>query len=127
MDEQLTVRTPSAVQTATGGSFEEELTALLRHRTRLMLGVVFVVALAGTLVWVLIGEREPDMPGGLSPWQGYLRFGYLTTFALAFAATYVIRDTARHYQLLAFWVVAISTSRLSTIPETLSRLCPNTG
>lgn len=108
MDEQLTVRTPSAVQTATGGSFEEELTALLRHRTRLMLGVVFAVALAGTLLWALIGEREPDMPGGLSPWQAYLRFGYLITFALAFALTYVIKDTARHYQLLAFWVVAIN-------------------
>jgi serine/threonine-protein kinase len=97
----------SPLTSATGGSFEQELRELLRQRTRLMLVVVFLVAAFAALVYGFLVKVPPAISGGLAPWEHVVRVTILAVFAVAFGLTYAPKGTARRFQLLAFWVVAI--------------------
>ncbi|UCC72762.1 MAG: hypothetical protein JSV86_20810 [Gemmatimonadota bacterium] len=57
----------SAQPSATGETFERELTEFLRARTRLMLWVVLVVTGIAIVVYGFLFRRPPALQGGLSP------------------------------------------------------------
>jgi hypothetical protein len=99
---------PSSHPSATGDTFERELTEFLRVRTRLMLWVVLVVTGIMMVVYDFLFKRPPVLEGGLSPWMFQLRLAHIASFIVALALTYVLRGTARQFQLLAFWVVAVN-------------------
>lgn len=107
MDERLKTDTAIPLTGATGGSFEKELRELLRHRTRLMAVIVFVVAGFVAVVDRFVVSVSPDLRSGLVPWEQAIRLGTLAIFGIAFGLTYILEGSARKFQLLAFWVVAI--------------------
>jgi hypothetical protein len=102
------IEMPSSRPSATGDTFERELTELLRGRTRLMLWVVLVVASIAIVAYGFILKEQPVLQGGLMRWLLPLRFGHLASFVIALILTYTLRGTARRFQLLAFWVVALN-------------------
>ena len=91
----------------TGGSFEQELREVLRQRTRLMSMIVFVVAGFVALVYRFLVSVPADLQGGLVPWESAVRFATLAIFGIAFGLTYILEGSAKKFQLLAFWVVAV--------------------
>lgn len=99
---------PNSHPSATGDTFDRELTELLRGRTRLMLWVVLVVASIAIVAYGLILKEQPALQGGLTRWLLPARFGHLASFVIALILTYALRGTARQFQLLAFWVVALN-------------------
>ena len=107
MDERQKTDTATQLTGATGGSFEKELREVLRHRTRLMAVIVFVVAGFVAVVDRFLVSVPPDLRGGLVPWEQAIRLGTLAIFGIAFGLTYILEGSARKFQLLAFWVVAI--------------------
>ncbi len=107
MDEKQKTDSAPPLTSATGGSFERELREVLRHRTRLITVIVFVVAAFATVVDRFLVSVPPELQGGLTPWEQTIRLGTLALFGVAFALTYILKGSARKFQLLAFWVVAI--------------------
>jgi serine/threonine-protein kinase len=108
MDELRVHQISDSYTTATGDSFELELRELLRQRTRLMLGVVLVVVAIAVVVDKFLVEQPPGLAGGFSPWREEIRFVFLGAFGMALALTYLLKCTARQFQMLAFGVVAIA-------------------
>jgi hypothetical protein len=108
MRDKLAIKQATPLTGATGGSFERDLRELLRGRTRLIFAVVFVVAAAFALVNKFVVGFAPALEGGLVPLGDWLRLGQLLSFAIAFGLTFVLTGSARHFQLLAFWVVAVN-------------------
>jgi serine/threonine-protein kinase len=107
MDEKHKTSTAHPLTSATGGSFEKELREVLRQRTRLMAVIVFAVAGFAAAVNKFLVSVPPDLQGGLVPWEQTIRLGILVIFGIAFGLTYVLEGSARKFQLLAFWVVAV--------------------
>jgi len=107
MDERQQTNTAPPLTGATGGSFEKELREVLRHRTRLMAVIVFGVAGFIALVDRFLVSVPTDLQGGLVPWEQIIRLGTLAIFGVAFGLTYILDGSARKFQLLAFWVVAV--------------------
>jgi hypothetical protein len=108
MREKLAVEQARPQTTGTDGSFERELRELLRGRSRLIFAVVFVVAAVFALVNRFVVGFAPSLDGGLVPLGDWLRVAQSLSFAIAFALTFVLSGSARHFQLLAFWVVAVN-------------------
>ncbi len=108
MDDRLGIYNPASFATDTGGSFEQELRELLRKRTRLMLAIATGVVLAVLAVDFFIAEPATGLQGGLTPLRTVLRFAHLISFAAATLVTYVLKGSARQFQLLAFWVIAFN-------------------
>ena len=108
MADRLEIRNPQTLTTETGGSFEQELRELIRQRTRLMLMIAIGIVLAVIVVHLLFTEPTPALQGGLTPLRDEMRLLQLGSFAVATLLTYVLKGSARQFQLLAFWVLALN-------------------
>ncbi len=108
MDDRHAIEIPPSLTSASRGSFEQELRDLLRQRTRLILAIVVVVVAVSAAVDRFLVGPPAALEGGLAPWQHGIRLVHLATFLIALGLTYVFHGTARRFQLLAFWVIAVN-------------------
>jgi serine/threonine-protein kinase len=92
----------------TGASFEQELHQLLLQRTRQICLIALVLGGLAIVVRVVIVGETPALEGGLVQWLQLSRAILFLSFALALAATYVFKKSARQLQNLAFTVVALN-------------------
>lgn len=102
------IEMPSSHPSATSDSFEQELAELLRGRTRLMLWLVLVAASIVIFAYGFILKEQPALQGGLMRWLLPLKSVHLASIVIALALTYLVKLSARGFQLLAFWVVALN-------------------
>ncbi|UCF19209.1 MAG: protein kinase [Gemmatimonadota bacterium] len=93
---------------ATDLSFEQELTEFLRRRTRMLLAIALTVSVATIIIFGVILRDRPRLESGLTPWLLWIRLGHLASFAVTLALTYLLKGSARRFQQLAFWVVALN-------------------